>query len=154
MAFYDYRCVKCDKVFEVSHGMTESPEVKCPECGFESVKVPSVCGIVVRGGASHMRDSVIRQTDAKQDLIENYGVENVTPLGGQNFDSVYKDIKSQGTMVKDQMQEKMERNEAKKRVERREWARKAHKRVGARTRKAEEMKKKEAAKKRAISVSS
>ena len=154
MAFYDYRCDKCDGVFEVSHGMTETPDIKCPKCGTKASKMPSVCGIVVRGGASNMRDSIVKQGDARQDLLENYGVENVTPLAGQNFDSVYKDIKSQGSMVKDQMQEKVATNEAKKRIERREWVKKANKRVGERTRKAQEKKKKEEAKKRAIKVSS
>ena len=33
MARYDYRCTSCGKVFEVSHGMREHPEVVCPDCG-------------------------------------------------------------------------------------------------------------------------
>lgn len=34
---YDYRCLDCSTetewvVFEVQHGMTETPDIKCPEC--------------------------------------------------------------------------------------------------------------------------
>ena len=32
MPFYDYSCGKCKNVFEVQHGMTETPPVMCPVC--------------------------------------------------------------------------------------------------------------------------
>jgi len=154
MAFYDYRCSKCESEFEVTHGMMEKPRVKCPECGSKASKMPSACGIVVHGGCDKMRDSIVRNTEAKQDLLENYGVEGVTPLAGNNFESTYKEIKESGSMVRDQMQKTVAVNEAKKKIERREWAIKANKRVGERTRKAAKMKAKEAAEKRAVKISS
>lgn len=153
MAFYDYRCEKCGLEFEVSHGMSEKPDVRCEKCKAKAVKMPSICGIVVHGGFSAMRDSVVRQSEAKQDLLENYGIENVTPLQGTSFDSVYRDIKSQGTMAKDKMQEEKALKAAKSREKRKEWAVKANKRVAERTKTANEKKAKEAAAKRAISVS-
>lgn len=33
MANYDYQCNDCGTVFEVCHGMNESPVIPCPECG-------------------------------------------------------------------------------------------------------------------------
>lgn len=37
MASYDYYCRKCDKVFEIQHGMMEAPEIICPECKDEKL---------------------------------------------------------------------------------------------------------------------
>jgi len=154
MAFYDYRCGKCEEEFEVSHGMNDEPNIKCPKCKSKAKKMPSICGIVVHGGFSAMRDSVVRRSEAKQDLLENYGVENVTPLGGETFDSVYKDIKDSGTKVNDKMQKDKEIKAAQSKAKRREWGKKANKRVGERTRTAAKKKAQEAATKRAVSVSS
>lgn len=36
---YDYRCNKCDHVWEVSHGLDEKPKIKCPECGSKSTEI-------------------------------------------------------------------------------------------------------------------
>ncbi len=36
---YDYQCKKCAHVHEVSHGMAESPRVKCPQCKGGCAKV-------------------------------------------------------------------------------------------------------------------
>ena len=154
MPAYDYRCSECGIEFEVCHGMLEKPDVSCERCGASASKIPSACGIVVHdGGASAMRDSVVRQHEARQDLKENYGVEGVTPLGGETFDSVYRDIKGSGSMVKDKMQAERAVKEEQSRRKRREWAVKANKRVGKKTREAQEKKAKEAAAARAISVS-
>lgn len=38
MANYDYKCKECGERVEVSHGMNEKPEVKCPKCGKECAK--------------------------------------------------------------------------------------------------------------------
>ena len=32
MARYDYKCNKCEHVFEVQHSIHEDPEVKCEKC--------------------------------------------------------------------------------------------------------------------------
>ncbi|MDP1712582.1 MAG: zinc ribbon domain-containing protein [Candidatus Nanopelagicaceae bacterium] len=36
---YDYKCSECDFVFEVQHGMKESPGVLCGKCGKKCEKV-------------------------------------------------------------------------------------------------------------------
>ena len=37
MASYSYKCNKCEKEFEITHGMNEVVEVKC-ECGSKDVE--------------------------------------------------------------------------------------------------------------------
>jgi putative FmdB family regulatory protein len=32
MARYDYKCSKCEYVFEVTHSIHDEPEVKCEKC--------------------------------------------------------------------------------------------------------------------------
>lgn len=56
MARYDYKCTKCDHVFEVRHGMTEHPEVKCPECGSEAHRVIGTSGIKFSGSGFYNTD--------------------------------------------------------------------------------------------------
>ena len=49
MARYDYRCSACGTVFEVEHGMTEHPAVRCPSCGEPASKVFNASGISFQG---------------------------------------------------------------------------------------------------------
>ncbi len=56
MAVYDYRCTSCDNVFEVTHGMTEHPEVTCPACGQPATKVFSANGIKFEGSGFYNTD--------------------------------------------------------------------------------------------------
>ena len=32
MARYDYKCSKCEHLFEVTHSIQEDPEIKCEKC--------------------------------------------------------------------------------------------------------------------------
>lgn len=32
MARYDYKCSKCEHLFEVTHSIYEDPEIKCEKC--------------------------------------------------------------------------------------------------------------------------
>ena len=56
MARYDYRCTSCGKVFEVSHGMREHPEVVCPDCGAAASRELSASGIVLKGSGFYNTD--------------------------------------------------------------------------------------------------
>ena len=39
MAFYDYKCVNCNKIFEISKGMNDTViGLKCPKCKSPDVK--------------------------------------------------------------------------------------------------------------------
>ncbi|MBF0189032.1 MAG: zinc ribbon domain-containing protein [Magnetococcales bacterium] len=55
MPLYDYKCVKCEAAFEVTHRMSETPEISCPKCASKEVrKVLSTGGVVgsSKGGQS------------------------------------------------------------------------------------------------------
>jgi len=54
---YDYKCKICEKVFEVSHGMNEKPEIKCPLCEGEARKTFSANGIIFKGSGWYVTDS-------------------------------------------------------------------------------------------------
>ncbi len=56
MARYDYRCSGCGKVFEVEHGMTERPDVACPDCGAAAEKVFNASGIKFEGSGFYNTD--------------------------------------------------------------------------------------------------
>lgn len=56
MARYDYRCTACGKVFEVSHGMREHPEIVCPDCGAPASRSFSASGIVLKGSGFYNTD--------------------------------------------------------------------------------------------------
>ena len=56
MARYDYRCGSCGKVFEVEHGMTEHPDIVCPECGGATERVFNASGIKFEGSGFYNTD--------------------------------------------------------------------------------------------------
>ena len=56
MARYDYRCGSCGKVFEVEHGMTEHPEIVCPDCGGATERVFNASGIKFEGSGFYNTD--------------------------------------------------------------------------------------------------
>ena len=56
MARYDYRCMHCGNVFEVTHGMTEHPEVLCPVCGGGCEKLFNAAGIEFKGSGFYKTD--------------------------------------------------------------------------------------------------
>lgn len=56
MARYDYKCPKCDIVFEIEHPMGEHPEVRCPECGGIANQVFGASGIVFKGSGFYNTD--------------------------------------------------------------------------------------------------
>jgi len=153
MPFYDYACKKCNAEFETFHTIADTTSQKCPNCGsVRTRKMVSACTFTVRNTGRRVRvmDGFKKEQDARADLAQNHGVENVTPLRGQSVLDVYNDVKGRGHSVRDQMQKEREVNAAKSLVKRREWARKANQRVEKRTMEAKERKAKEKAAKEAI----
>lgn len=156
MPFYDYACEKCGTEFETFHGINEKPRVVCPKCGSPAKKSISACGIIIRnsGAARMASDRAKTEAEARADLLANYGVERVQPVGSQSFMEVYNDVKAQGSLVRDQMQQKREENAKRARDKHRKWAVKANRRVAKKTLEANEKKAKDAAAKRALHLAS
>jgi len=61
MPFYDYKCRKCSGIFEVSKGMNENIEAKCPKCG---------------GTDTQRIFSPVRTVKGAKDIMGSYGKEN------------------------------------------------------------------------------
>lgn len=38
MARYDYKCSKCEHIFEVQHSINEDPRIKCEKCKAISIR--------------------------------------------------------------------------------------------------------------------
>ena len=34
MPRYDYKCLSCEKIYEITHKISEDPEIMCPKCSF------------------------------------------------------------------------------------------------------------------------
>ena len=58
MPTYDYRCSKCDHVWELFQSIKASPVKKCPECGKQGAKriIGSGAGIIFRGSGFYQTD--------------------------------------------------------------------------------------------------
>jgi putative FmdB family regulatory protein len=58
MPTYDYRCSKCDHVWELFQSITAKPVKKCPECGKPSAKrvIGAGAGIIFRGSGFYQTD--------------------------------------------------------------------------------------------------
>jgi len=53
MPLYEYECDDCGYVFEARHGMSEEPEMKCPECrGPVSLRISGGSGFIIKGGGT------------------------------------------------------------------------------------------------------
>jgi putative FmdB family regulatory protein len=53
---YDYKCKKCNRNFEVTHGINDTVE-SCDECGGEVRRVFHPVGIVFKGSGFYATDS-------------------------------------------------------------------------------------------------
>ncbi len=60
MPIYEFRCLKCGRVFELFQLKSdEKIEMKCPECGSKEIEriMSRVGGVTVRGGDQSVRSS-------------------------------------------------------------------------------------------------
>ena len=56
MPTYDYKCIECDDVFEVTHGMNDTVE-SCPRCGGRVRRLFRPVGIIFKGSGFYKTDS-------------------------------------------------------------------------------------------------
>lgn len=154
MPAYDYRCPECESVGEVRHAMGESPTYLCPQCDVPMRRVFNTfnLGHGKRAIQRKVEDKLKAESDMKQEMLEDHGVESFQPIAAQSMREVYDDVKASGSFVKERMQAEKEKAEAKRRKKSREWMSKAMKRAPERSRQKVERKKAEAAKSRAVSI--
>lgn len=55
MPLYEYRCTKCNHVFEVHHEVGASPG-RCPNCGGEPRRIFTSVGLIFKGSGFHTTD--------------------------------------------------------------------------------------------------
>ena len=112
--------------------MADKPDVRCPKCSGPARKIPSACSFSVHGSSSirsRIEDGAKKERDMRSELSRDYGVEKIAPLAGQRISDVYRDVKSRGDFVREEMK-KSEEDRTKKALEkRREWTKKASKRA-------------------------
>ena len=81
MPTYEYKCNKCEEVFEVFQKITEEPLNECPVCGGELKRLISGgAGIIFKGSGFYTTDnkSSAQKTSTKStsNKIENIKEEN------------------------------------------------------------------------------
>jgi putative FmdB family regulatory protein len=57
MPLYDYKCLKCGKIFEIEQKISDKPLEKCPACpGKVKRIISSNIGVVFKGSGFHTTD--------------------------------------------------------------------------------------------------
>ncbi len=56
MPAYDFRCPSCDRVFELTRALSDSSDVRCPNCGGATKRVFTPVGVVFKGSGFHNTD--------------------------------------------------------------------------------------------------
>lgn len=76
MPTYEYKCNKCEHLFEAFQSMKDRPLKKCPECGGEARRVISGdAGVIFKGTGFY-------QTDYKKtSSVEKDKAKDIAPCG-------------------------------------------------------------------------
>ena len=155
MPIREFECGNCEYSFEFFQRTNENPKI-CPACEESGHlrKMVSACAFKSRDnrGESRARDEVTKGVEQRQDLKENHGIEGFSPVGKSSVQDVYDDVKSQGSFVKDKMQETQENNQKANKKKRRKWMEGALKRSPKRRVEMGEKRAAEAAAKRKITL--
>jgi len=57
MPIYEYECVKCKRVLEIMHKMTDNPKIKCPRCLVVMKRLISkIGGFILKGSGFYATD--------------------------------------------------------------------------------------------------
>lgn len=56
MPAYDYRCLSCASVFELTRSLSDTSAVSCPSCGSQTKRVFTPVGVVFKGSGFHNTD--------------------------------------------------------------------------------------------------
>ena len=66
MPTYDYECGRCSCVFEAFHGMSEKPELSCPECDSNEItrRISGGAGVHFKGSGFYVNDYKNKPADS------------------------------------------------------------------------------------------
>ena len=85
MPTYDYKCLKCDKRFEIFQSMKDEPLKNCPDCGGEIKRlIGSGAGTIFKGTGFYHTDyknsskSSVTKTSEKAKPVEKTSKETKT----------------------------------------------------------------------------
>ncbi len=56
MPTYNYRCTKCEKIFDAFHSMMSTEPQHCPECGAPGNKLLSASSVIFKGSGFYSTD--------------------------------------------------------------------------------------------------
>ena len=56
MPTYNYRCTKCEKIFDAFHSMMSTDPQHCPECGAPGTKLLSASSVIFKGSGFYSTD--------------------------------------------------------------------------------------------------
>ena len=56
MPAYDFRCLSCETVFELTRSHSDNSAVVCPSCGGETKRIFTPVGVVFKGSGFHNTD--------------------------------------------------------------------------------------------------
>jgi putative FmdB family regulatory protein len=86
MPTYEYKCTKCEEIFEIFQKMTDIPLKECPVCGGELQKVISGgIGIIFKGSGFYTTDSKHSSATGSSSAPAPTGVkEGTTADGGKD----------------------------------------------------------------------
>jgi len=96
MPLYEYRCTRCDHLFEVYHAVGGTPG-PCPVCGGPARRVFTSVGLIFKGSGFHTTDyrkpssSDADKKSAETKSPEKKSPEKMSPTGTSPPDAPSKD---------------------------------------------------------------
>jgi putative FmdB family regulatory protein len=85
MPAYDFKCPKCDAVFEVNRAFGDHGAVSCPECDVQAKRLFSPVGIHFKGTGFHNTDYRAKKViPAPSEAKSEEKAEKPAPCGGES----------------------------------------------------------------------
>lgn len=132
MPLYEYECKKCGAITIELHNYNEHPKIVCEQCNStDLVKIVSNYSVKIGKTIESEKKKDLNKKNEyiKKDLKENYGIEKINPIRKTTLQQIYKDVKSAGNSIQENMQMQREHNQKKTKEKQREWMKGALKRT-------------------------
>lgn len=66
MPTYEYRCEPCLKIYQVHHSMSETPDIRCPECDRATERLISAPNLSLGGHSSPTEAKYAKMTMSEE----------------------------------------------------------------------------------------